>query len=96
MESVFNWACRYPYRAMYERGRSVDLASRCPVGKGQHRWTLGADLRLRRCNHSSGTIGSVLEDGLDRLLAELSIDAAGSEASAAEIHPAVCLRRRRR
>jgi MoaA/NifB/PqqE/SkfB family radical SAM enzyme len=69
-----------------ERWRSVDLAS-CPVRDGQRRWTLGSDLRLRRCNHSPASIGSVLEDGLDRLLAEIGRAADDESDGPVEVQP---------
>jgi MoaA/NifB/PqqE/SkfB family radical SAM enzyme len=39
----------------------------CPVRQGQQRWTIGVDGAIRRCNHSSVSIGNILTDGIDRL-----------------------------
>jgi hypothetical protein len=52
--------------------RNIDLAS-CPVQVGQHRWTLSADLTLRRCNQSGSNIGSVSGGGFEKLVAELRL-----------------------
>lgn len=49
---------------------SVDWTS-CPIYSGQRRWTIGADLQIRRCNSFAEGIGSVLDIGLERLLSEL-------------------------
>jgi MoaA/NifB/PqqE/SkfB family radical SAM enzyme len=51
---------------------SVDLAS-CPVQPGQRRWTLSADLNLRRCNQSGANIGNVFGDGIRKLVSELKL-----------------------
>ena len=53
------------------RWNRIAIAS-CPVKAGQRRWTIGSDLTLRRCNHSAVNLGSILEDGVARLLDELS------------------------
>lgn len=50
--------------------KSVDWTS-CPVYVGQRRWTIGADLQIRRCNSFADGIGSVFDGGLERLLSEL-------------------------
>jgi len=57
---------------------NVDLAS-CPVRPGQRRWTLSADLSLRRCNQSGSNIGGVLGDGMQRLVSELQLPAPHSD-----------------
>lgn len=57
---------------------NIDLAS-CPVQAGQRRWTLSADLNLRRCNQSGANIGNVLGDGMQRLESELKLSVPGPE-----------------
>lgn len=49
---------------------NIELSS-CPVEYGQRRWTVAADLTIRRCNQSAANIGSIVGGGLDRLLAEV-------------------------
>ena len=56
--------------------RSVQLAS-CPVRSGQQRWTMGADLTLRRCNHSPMSTSSIDEIVRERLTGEDEAAAAG-------------------
>lgn len=76
------------------RWRMVDEAS-CPVGEGQHRWTIGPDLRLRRCNHSSAAIGGLADDGVARLLSELERGRGCDETPAdRDIHPCRLLKPR--
>ena len=41
--------------------KAVQLTS-CPVSRGQHRWTVGADGRIRRCNQSESAVGDLLGD----------------------------------
>jgi MoaA/NifB/PqqE/SkfB family radical SAM enzyme len=55
------------FRSRFQR---VDWTS-CPVSSGQRRWAIGADLQIRRCNSFATGIGSVLDEGLERLMAEL-------------------------
>lgn len=50
-------------------------AASCPVRAGQQRWSIGADLALRRCNHSAASIGTLLDGGIERLLDELTREA---------------------
>lgn len=57
---------------------NIDLAS-CPVEAGQRRWTISSNMSIRRCNQSAGSIGSLLGDGIERLLAELSVPARKAE-----------------
>lgn len=54
--------------------RNIELAS-CPVEEGQRRWTVSADLNIRRCNQSAASIGNVTGRGLERLLSELQLPA---------------------
>jgi MoaA/NifB/PqqE/SkfB family radical SAM enzyme len=58
-------------QSVFSKWRNIDLAS-CPVEQGQRRWTLSADLKLRRCNQSGADIGSVFDVGLERLISELA------------------------
>jgi MoaA/NifB/PqqE/SkfB family radical SAM enzyme len=60
--------------------------SSCPVRAGQRRWTIGSDLSIRRCNHSASSIGHLFDDGVDRLLAELS-DGHHNESETEEVRP---------
>jgi MoaA/NifB/PqqE/SkfB family radical SAM enzyme len=61
-------------RRRFSNWTNVELAS-CPVQVGQQRWTISADLNIRRCNQSAANIGNLLGDGIDRLLAELRVPA---------------------
>lgn len=45
----------------------------CPVNEGQSRWTIGADLRLRRCSSFSESIGGLFDDGVENLLSDLKL-----------------------
>jgi len=40
----------------------------CPVRQQQSRWTIGTDGEIRRCNHSSLSIGNILGDGVSELV----------------------------
>jgi MoaA/NifB/PqqE/SkfB family radical SAM enzyme len=51
----------------------------CPVGRGQTRWTIGGDGEIRRCNHSSVSIGNILVDGISELVRIYAESAAVSD-----------------
>lgn len=46
-------------------------AASCPVARGQHRWAIGPEGNIRRCNQSEFAIGNLLTDGIERMLNEM-------------------------
>lgn len=46
-------------------------AASCPVARGQHRWAIGPEGNIRRCNQSESSIGNLLTGGIERMLNEM-------------------------
>jgi MoaA/NifB/PqqE/SkfB family radical SAM enzyme len=49
----------------------------CPVGEGQPKWTVDCAGRIRPCNNSGQSIGSIFDDGLDVLVRDLERQTGG-------------------
>jgi MoaA/NifB/PqqE/SkfB family radical SAM enzyme len=47
------------------------VASTCPVGVAQSKWTVDCAGSIRRCNHTGESIGNLLNGGVEKLLEEL-------------------------
>lgn len=52
------------------------VASTCPVGEAQTKWTVDCAGNIRRCNHTGHSIGNLLDGGIEKLLEELRAPAA--------------------
>lgn len=46
-------------------------AASCPVARGQHRWAIGPEGNIRRCNQSEVSIGNLLTGGIERMMNEM-------------------------